>query len=191
MLDVLDRYLCDSNPNRKRSLVLNLHSNAIINSIRNRIDKFSLPKLKKHVTTDNFGFFDIDKIFIPVVHSLHFTMYVVFMESQDIVYYDSLNLAEPEILKSLDVLAYIEYEAKTVGRAFNAKSWKFVRAEVVSQQNGLDCGYCVIKHGLLVMHDLPLDLEVSINLTYSIWHMRTYMAYENIQYMAYENIYGI
>ena len=181
MLDVLDLYLCNSNPNRKRSLVLNLHSVDIINSIRNRMDNFNLPIMKKHVTKDNFGFFDIDKIFIPVVQSLHFTMYVVFMESQDIVYYDSLNMQEPEILKSLDVLAYIEYEAKTVGRAFNSKSWKFVRAEVVSQQNGLDCGYCVIKNALLVMHDLPLDLEVSINLTYSIlWQMRTYMAYENI-----------
>ena len=157
LLDVLDQYLCEQNQNRKRSLILNLYTNShFALKFRERTRT-----LKDHVATNTFNFFDIDKIIIPAHHNLHYTMYVVFMESKDIVFYDTLNLMPPKALSFEDVLSYIEDESREANVPFERDSWLFVTAKVVQQGNGLDCGYCVIKNAMLVLQDLPLDLNVS------------------------------
>ena len=83
------------------------------------------------------------------------------MESKDIVFYDTLNLMPPKALSFEDVLSYIEDESSEANVLFERDSWLFVTAKVVQQGNGLDCGYCLIKNAMLVLQDLPLDLNVS------------------------------
>ena len=156
-LDILDQYLCAHNVNRKRSMILNIASN---NHLRSRLFVERTRSYKNHVITASLGFFNIDKIVIPVFADSHYTMYVVYMETQDVVFIDTLNMATPKALSYNDILAFLKDESIEANRPFCEKEWKFVRAKVVHQGNSLDCGFCVIKYALLVLQDLPFDLQV-------------------------------
>jgi len=159
MLDLLDQYLCGCNTSRKRSLIMSSHNGIILKTFK---DRTKTRIFKKKVVTATFGFFDIDKIMIPVHDNSHWTLYVIFIQSKDIVHYDSLALAEPTTLTYSDILAYLEDEACAANIPFLTSEWSYLRATVINQVNTLDCGFCVIKHGILVMHDLPLNLQVRI-----------------------------
>jgi len=117
-------------------------------------------KYKKKICTETFQFFDIDKILIPVVDSYHYTLYVVYMDTQDIVFFDTLSMTTPRALRWDDILSYLEDEAKLIQRPFFRNEWNCLRARVINQGNSVDCGFCIIKYGLLVLQDLPLDLPV-------------------------------
>jgi Ulp1 family protease len=111
LLDALDQYLCHLNPARHRSLFL--HRTFYTNLHLHKDRKISRA-YKKHVVNENirpdFSFFDLDKVFIPVYDSSHFTMYVIFPRRKHLVFYDSLNLKEPANLLPQDILDYVENE---------------------------------------------------------------------------------
>jgi len=157
MLDRLDECLCNINPRRKRSLILYRATNE--HMVLKQYDQTR--KYKNKVCINSFGFFNIDKILIPVHESSHYTMYVVYMEEKDIVFFDTLDLEIPDALKYEHILGYIEDEAKQASIPFDRSAWNFIRARVENQGNGLDCGFCVIKYGLIVLQDLPLNLKVN------------------------------
>ena len=92
-------------------------------------------------------------------------MYVLFPRRKHLVFYDSLKLPEPTNLQPRDILDYVEDECEDAGLQYHPTQWKYYRAEVVRQGNGVDCGFCLIKHAVLVLHDLPLDLPVSFNIS--------------------------
>jgi len=163
MLDALDRYLCDQNSARKRSLVL--HRSYIPNLHTWKDRRFSRSH-KQFVISANSGFFDLDKVFLPVHNNLHWTLYVIFPIRRHVVFYDTLNLAEPDSLQPNDIFEYIEDECAAIGKVFNRNAWKYYRAAVKLQGNGLDCGFCVIKYAIIVLHNLPLDLNVSLSTPY-------------------------
>jgi Ulp1 family protease len=71
-------------------------------------------------------------------------------------------MAEPKTVTYDNILQYVEDEAEQSNTPFDRNDWKFIRARVTNQVNGVDCGFCVIKYGLLVIQDLPLDLKVCI-----------------------------
>ena len=159
MLDQLDILLCSQNPTRKRSLILNWAVAEHLHFLRNRLQT---RKFKKCLVREGVQFFDTERILIPVNFSLHYTLFVVFMQTRDIVYYDSLDYPYPSCLSNDDILDYIEDEAEEANiPSFHRSEWNFHRATVVNQVNSLDCGYCVIKHAMLDLQDLPLDLKVS------------------------------
>jgi len=161
MLDVLDRYLCDENPVRQRSLILSRAFNTDF-KLRN-VTKMRTFK-KNVVDTErfpSFTFFSLDKVLIPVYDNSHWTMYVIFPKRKHIVFYDTLHYPEPKSVLPNDVLAYVLDECEVAGLQFRLREWHYYRAQVVKQGNFLDCGFCIIKYALLVLHDLPMDLEVS------------------------------
>jgi Ulp1 family protease len=120
---------------------------------------------KKYVVNQNirpdFSFFHLEKVFIPVHDSSHWTMYVIYPRRKHLLFYDSLNLKEPANLLPQDILDYVEDECAAADLQYRPSQWKYYRAEVMQQGNGVDCGFCVIKHAVFVLHDLPLDLPVS------------------------------
>ena len=166
MLDVLDKYLCGENPARGRSLIIFRSFSTDIhlkNTTKTR-------KFKKNVVNadrnPSFTFFNLEKVLIPVHDSAHWTLYVIFPQRKHIVYYDTLNYPEPNSLHPLDVLSYVQDECGIIGLPFRRREWQYYRAEVINQINFLDCGFCIIKYALLVLHDLPMDLKVrSCNLS--------------------------
>jgi Ulp1 family protease len=71
-------------------------------------------------------------------------------------------MAEHKTVTYDNILQYVEDEAEQSNTPFDRNDWKFIRARLTNQGNGVDCGFCVIKYGLLVIQDLPLDLKVCI-----------------------------
>jgi len=158
MLGTLDKFLTQDNLNKKRSLFLPRSSDT---NLRLRLRSITQRYKLNICNRSDFGFFDIDKIFIPVYDAFHWTLYVVFIKQKEIVYYDSLYLPYPSNLLPQCLLEYIEDEANDVHVSFTVTDWKIIRANVVHQGNDLDCASHIIKNAMLVMHDLPLDLPVS------------------------------
>jgi len=159
MLDQLDKLLCSQNEHRKRSLIFRL---SFVENLHITKDRVITRKFKAGIVKEGYNFFDLEKILIPVHINLHFTMFVIFMQSHDIIYYDTLNCPYPSCLTSEDMLDYLEDEAFITNAPFDRTHWNCHRATVVQQGNGVDCGFCVIKYGMLVLQDLPLDLEVCV-----------------------------
>ena len=154
MLGTLDKFLSQDNPNKQRSLFLHRNSD---NWLRLR-SRSVTERYKEQL--NSIGFFDIDKIFLPVYYESHWTLYVIFIKQRQIVYYDSLNMPYPPSILPQCLLNYIEDEANDALMSFNIIDWKIIRANVVQQGNEFDCAFHIIKNALLVMHDLPLDLQV-------------------------------
>ena len=157
MLDTLDKYLCANNVSRRRSLIL--HRSYVFNLSTWKDRKVSR-KHKQYATDASTGFFDLDKVLIPVYDSCHWTLYVIFPKRKHVVFYDTLRYPEPNNLLPDDIFDYISDEANEINKLFNRSQWSYYRAEVVHQGNNLDCGFCIIKYALIVLHDLPLDIKV-------------------------------
>jgi len=158
MLDILDMYLCDNNLARRRSLILH---RSYIPNLNTWKDRRISRNHKKYVTNTKTTFFDLDKVLMPVYDNCHWTLYVIFPRRKHIVFYDTLKYPEPKSLLVDDIFDYIADEAAEVSKEFKRSEWSYYRAEVINQGNGLDCGFCVIKYALIVLHDLPLDLKVT------------------------------
>ena len=150
LLDSLEQLLCDLNPSHHRSLFL--HRTFYTNLNIHKDVKISR-RCKRHVvnktTLPNFGFFDLEKVFIPVHDSDHWTMYVIYPRRKHLVFYDSLNLREPSNLQPQGIHNHVQDECEDARLQYCPQHWKYYRAEVLQQGNGMDCGFCLIKHAII------------------------------------------
>jgi hypothetical protein len=174
MLDVLDSYLCEQNAARNRSLILSKIDGVYIHLRDTKETNKFLKKVEDLANDPSFTFFHLEKVFIPVNFNYHWTLYVVFPRRKHIVFYDTLNLEEPKCLPPDDILAYVENMYNIAGLRFRSIEWRYYRANVKQQGNSLDCGFCVIKNALLILHSLPMDLPVSLLQLYTTWMIDIY-----------------
>jgi sentrin-specific protease 1 len=112
--------------------------------------------------TKKIDIFSLDKIFVPInITNTHWTIAVVFMQSKEIKYYDSMHGNGSKYTSSL--LKWIKDDAadKKGDKDYDISVWKTSNVpEAPLQHNGYDCGVFTIVCADYLLDHLPVNEDM-------------------------------
>jgi Ulp1 family protease len=111
--------------------------------------------------TKKFNILEKEKIFCPVnISNTHWTLAVIYMQQQEIHYYDSMSSSGEFYLQALKKWVYDDVLDKQQ-QTLDMSSWKLLdrMSHVPQQRNGFDCGMFAITHADYLADDLPLEFS--------------------------------
>lgn len=93
-----------------------------------------------------YNLLECDKILVPVHQSVHWCLGVIDLRRQKLLYLDSLQGRDPNVLNSL--ARYIVDEARERGgQDLDVSKWEHVYVDDIPRQlNGCDCGMFMLKY---------------------------------------------
>lgn len=149
-----DEMLCKKYPGRKPSHFFN---NFFMERLLITDKKYNYANVKRW--SKNFDIFTMHKIFVPInLSNTHWTMAVVYMEANEIHYYDSMSGRGEQYMTALR--SWVADEARSkCSQELDMSDWKLISREqhVPQQLNGTDCGVFTIVCADFVSDDLPLS----------------------------------
>ena len=94
---------------------------------------------------------NVDTVFIPVHHGMHWTLLVVKPSARTIEYFDSLDGSPTSHINRVKTWLIAE-----LGKDYNESEWKILPGCSPQQNNGFDCGVFLLTTAKLCSLDLPL-----------------------------------
>ena len=145
-----------------------LQTNSMILSLHFMTKMFNIPEntsgalLWDEEVVSNFKFKTLEgcsKIFLPLLHRSHYTLYVVDLESMCLYFYNSLSSPPefPEIEK------LILYWSKKVDRGLSADSFQRIPLNCRVKQDLNDCGIMLVLFILQEIYSVDRSLSFSYN----------------------------
>lgn len=109
-----------------------------------------------------------EKIFLPLLHSSHYTLYCCDINKMRIEYYDPMNGESyfPEIRN------LVVYWCRRVHKSLQSEEFQWITGETTPQQDSNDCGIVMILTLLSKIYDKPLPSSyksVDIRLAFENW----------------------
>jgi len=169
LLSNLDLCLCQMNSNRKHNIFV--HS---LYGLHDKIKQRNWNGISRGL--NNFrprgcqNLFSTGKVFIAHNQDLHWVFYTIFISEKLIAFYDSMNSkSQPSEFPVQLLYDWLQHESHECGLSFCQSEWRFIFVGVPTQQNGVDCGFHMIRNTMLLQMDLPL-MEYKVTVYYIEYH---------------------
>ena len=95
---------------------------------------------------------NVDTVFIPVHHGMHWTLLVVKPSARTIEYFDSLDGSPTSHINRVKT-----WLSSELGKDYIESEWKTLPGHSPQQNNGFDCGVFLLMTAKLCSLDLPLN----------------------------------
>ena len=147
-----DADICDRHPTMRRSIFFTTYLiSLLMNDGYHRVRSWGRK-------VDSGNIFNLKKIFLPVnVDGCHWSLIVVYIIENKIVYYDSLNKDGSVYLEA--AMDYLRKESQQINQDdINENEWSLHRdTNIPQQRNSDDCGVCLCINADRLSQGLPLN----------------------------------